>query len=129
MEQLGRRIKKNRTLLFMLIPATVYAIVFCYIPMGGVVVAFKNYNYSGGILEGPWVGLENFKYLFVSGKIWELTRNTLLYNIAFIFLGIIFEVGFAIVLARLREKCLRRYLRDLSSFRILYHGLLCLPLC
>lgn len=71
-------------------------------------VAFKNYNYSGGILGSPWVGLENFKYLFVSGKIWELTRNTLLYNIAFIFLGIIFEVGFAIVLSEITGKVFKK---------------------
>ena len=75
---------KNKVLLAMLLPATILTVIFAYIPMAGIVVAFKNYNYSQGIFGSPWVWFENFKYLFVSGKIWTLTRNTLLYNIAFI---------------------------------------------
>ena len=96
--KLLKQIKKNRTLLLMLFPALVFVIIFNYIPMAGVVVAFKKYNYQQGILGSPWCGFDNFKYLIISKKLWPLTRNTLLYNIAFIFFGLFFEVGFAIIL-------------------------------
>ena len=101
MEGFLKQLKKNRVMLCMLIPATVLVIIFSYIPMGGIVLAFKNFSYAQGIFHSPWNGLDNFRYLFVSNKIWTLTRNTLLYNIAFIFLGVIFEVGFAIILSEI----------------------------
>ena len=102
---------KNKVLLAMLLPATILTVIFAYIPMAGIVVAFKNYNYSQGIFGSPWVWFENFKYLFVSGKIWTLTRNTLLYNIAFIGLGVIFEVGFAIILNEINNKLFKKVMQ------------------
>ncbi len=104
-----KEIKKNRVLLFMLIPAIIYVVVFSYLPMAGIVLAFKNYKYAAGIFGSPWVALDNFKFLFVSDKIWQLTRNTLLYNIVFIFFGIIFEVGFAIILSELTNKVFKKF--------------------
>ncbi len=101
MKSIARSLKKNKTLLLMLVPAIAFVVIFSYIPMLGIVVAFKNYNYYSGFLKSPWVGFDNFHYLFVTGKIWALTRNTLLYNLAFIIFGIIFEVGFAIILSEI----------------------------
>ena len=92
------RVKKNYALLLMLVPAVALTIIFCYIPMGGVVLAFKKYNYHDGIFGSPWCGLENFRYLILSNKLWTLTRNTILYNLAFISVGMVTEVGFAIIL-------------------------------
>ncbi len=99
--RINKSLKKNKTLLLMLVPAIAFAVVFNYIPMFGIIVAFKNYNYASGFLKSPWVGFDNFHYLFATGKIWALTRNTLFYNIAFIFFGVIFEVGFAIILSEI----------------------------
>lgn len=109
MEGFLKQLKKNRVMLCMLIPATVFVIIFSYIPMGGIVLAFKNFSYAQGIFHSPWNGLDNFRYLFVSNKIWTLTRNTLLYNIAFIFLGVIFEVGFAIILSEITGKVFKKF--------------------
>lgn len=103
-----KKIKRNRNLLYMLLPAMIYVIVFNYIPMFGVTIAFKDYNYVDGVLNSPWCGLENFEYLKISGKLWQLTRNTLLYNLAFIVLGIIFEVGFAIMLSEITKKTFKK---------------------
>lgn len=82
--------------------------LICYIPMTGVSLAFKNFKYALGIFKSPWCGWDNFRYLFVTGKIWSLTRNTLLYNIAFIFLGLLFEVGFAILLSEINNKLFKK---------------------
>lgn len=109
MKQFIGNVKKSRVLLVMLIPALAYVIIFCYLPMSGIVLAFKDFKYSLGIFKSPWNGLSNFQYLFVSGKIWSLTRNTLLYNIAFIFLGLIFEVGFAILLSEINNAVFKKF--------------------
>ena len=85
-------IKKHWMLLLMLAPAVCYVIVFSYIPMTGVILAFKQYQYKGGIYHSPWIGWQNFKSLMIAGKLWMVTRNTLLYNIAFILLGVVFEM-------------------------------------
>lgn len=82
----------------MLLPAVAYVVIFSYIPMTGVVLAFKDYQYDGGIYFSPWNGLDNFTALLISGKLGEATRNTLLYNIGFIALGVVFEMGSAILL-------------------------------
>lgn len=108
MKNLIKSMKKNKILLFMLVPPIVFVVIFSYIPMFGIIAAFKNYNYTGGFLRSPWVGFNNFRYLFVTGKIWALTRNTLLYNIAFIFFGIIFEVGFAILLSEITGRIFKK---------------------
>ena len=102
------QVRKNRMLLCMLLPALLYVVIFSYIPMFGIVIAFKDYNYNGGILGSPWCGLKNFEYLRISGKLWTLTRNTLLYNLAFIVFGIIFEVGFAVMLSEITKKTFKK---------------------
>ena len=102
------QVRKNRMLLCMLLPALLYVVIFSYIPMFGIVIAFKDYNYNGGILGSPWCGFKNFEYLKISGKLWTLTRNTLLYNLAFIVFGIIFEVGFAVMLSEITKKTFKK---------------------
>ena len=103
-----QQVQKNKTLLYMLLPALLYVIIFSYIPMFGITIAFKNYNYNNGIMGSPWCGLQNFEYLKISGKLWALTRNTLLYNLAFIVFGVIFEVGFAIMLSEITKKTFKK---------------------
>lgn len=92
----------------MLLPALLYVVIFSYIPMFGVTIAFKDYNYNGGILGSPWCGFKNFEYLKISGKLLDLTKNTLLYNLAFIVFGIIFEVGFALMLSEITKKTFKK---------------------
>lgn len=115
---LWKDIKKNRTRLLMLLIPVTMAIVFCYIPMPGVIIAFKKYNYMDGIFGSQWNGFDNFKYLLISKKLWSLTRNTLLYNIVFIFTGLVFEVGIAIIL---NEMLHLKFKKVAQSFMFLPH--------
>ncbi|MCM1190205.1 MAG: ABC transporter permease subunit [bacterium] len=112
------QVRKNHQLLTMLIPALILVILFSYIPMGGIVIAFKKYNYGAGIFGSAWNGIDNFRFLFISGKIWTLTRNTLLYNIAFISVGLVFEVGFAVMLNEMRGVAFKKVAQ---SFMFLPH--------
>jgi putative aldouronate transport system permease protein len=100
--------KTYRVLLLMLLPAVLYTIIFSYIPMGGVILAFKDYNYQGGILHSPWAGLQNFKFFFQSGQAFKVTRNTLLFNIAFISINTTLQVTIAILLSEIRSKAFKR---------------------
>ncbi|NLJ30813.1 MAG: sugar ABC transporter permease, partial [Clostridiales bacterium] len=96
-------------MLLMLLPAVIYVVIFCYIPMGGIVIAFKNYNYTDGIFNSPWVGLDNFKYMIISNKLWPLTRNTLLYNLAFISIGTVFQLVLAVFLSEMNLKWVKKF--------------------
>lgn len=73
--------KKNRPLFVMITPAMIFVIVFAYLPMAGLVLAFKNYRFDLGVFGSEWNGFENFRYLFSSGTGWLITRNTIVYNI------------------------------------------------
>ena len=100
--------RKHWLLLLMLLPAVVYVLLFCYVPMSGLVLAFEKYQFRGGIYHSPWVGLQNFQAILIDGKLPGVTRNTILYNFAFIFLGVIFEMGSAILINELRNKYFKK---------------------
>ena len=63
-------LRKNGIYLLLLLPAVVYVIIFFFFSMGGVIMAFKSYNYTKGLFASPWVGMKNFDFLMVSGKLW-----------------------------------------------------------
>jgi putative aldouronate transport system permease protein len=76
--------------------------------MAGTVLAFKNYNFRDGILGSPFVGLDNFKYFFISGQAFEVTRNTILYNLAFIIVNTILQMGMAILISEVSRKYFKK---------------------
>ena len=77
---LRKRLKKYKWLLLMTLPGIVYLFINNYVPMYGVILAFKNYNYVDGIWGSAWAGFDNFKFLFNSQDAYIITRNTFLYN-------------------------------------------------
>lgn len=101
-------LKDNRTLIFMCMPAVIFFIVFAYCPLPGVYIAFTNYNFRDGIFGSPFVGLANFKFLLLSGQLWQLTRNTILYNFVFIIVGNILQITLAIMLNEIRNKYFKK---------------------
>lgn len=96
--------KDNAALLVLALPAIVYFLVFHYLPMFGVVLAFKNYNYADGIWGSRWVGLKNFEFFFTSQDAWRVTRNTVGYSALFIVAGTIAAVAAALLLYEIRRK-------------------------
>lgn len=107
-KQFFKKLYKYRAYLLMLAPAVIYTLVFAYYPMTGIVMAFKKYNYAGGIWGSPWNGFENFKFFFKSGQAGIVTRNTVLYNLAFIFVGTFTQVAVAIFLTEVKGKNFRK---------------------
>ncbi len=95
---------QSKTLLFMCLPAILFFIAFSYIPMPFSYIAFTKFNYIKGIFGSPFVGFKNFAFLFTSGQLTLLLRNTILYNLAFILLGNFFQITFAILLNEVRSR-------------------------
>jgi putative aldouronate transport system permease protein len=101
-------IVKNRTLYMMFLPTLVYFVVFSYLPMAGLYLAFTRYNFNGGIFGSPFVGFKNFEFLFSSGTAYTITANTVLYNLAFIVVTNSLQVFVAIVLSELPGKIFKK---------------------
>lgn len=109
MKKFAKNLWKNKAWLLMVLPGTLWLLVFSYLPMFGVVLAFKDFKISpGGFLESlftsEWVGFKNFEFLFTSGDAMRITRNTVVYNLIFIVLGLIFAVFVAIALSEIANK-------------------------
>ena len=96
---------KDNTLMFaMCLPVILYLLIFNYLPMGGIVIAFKNYQYDLGIFNSPWVGFDNFKFFFSSQDALRVTVNTVFLNTLFIVFGRICAIIFALLLFEITRK-------------------------
>ena len=96
----------------MLTPAVLFYVLFAYIPMAGIVMAFKHYDYAGGVFGSPWNGLDNFRFFFESGDAFRVTRNTALYNLAFIVINNALQVFAAILLFEVGGKWFRKIIQS-----------------
>ena len=111
----GKKVKKSgyfvRTLplYVMMLPGLIYLAVNNYLPMFGLTFAFKDINYTTGVWQSPWCGLDNFGYLFRTKDAYVIFRNTVLYNVAFIVLGTVLAIAVAILLSQVRGKMMRVY--------------------
>ena len=103
-----QKVVRYKTLLLMCVPAVVFFFMFNYMPLPGIWVAFVKYNYRDGIFGSNFVGLQNFEFLATSGKLLDLTKNTILYNIAFILLGNFLAVFVAILLNEMQSKMFKK---------------------
>jgi len=103
-----QKLVRYRTLLLMCAPAMLLVFVFSYIPMPGLYIAFTNFKFNLGIAGSPFVGLDNFRFLWLSGDLLRLMRNTMLYNLAFIFIGNFMNLLVAILLNEVRSKYFRK---------------------
>lgn len=92
-----KKLRENSTLMLMALPGTLWYIIFAYLPMFGLIIAFKNYRFADGIFGSAFVGLKNFEFLFRTNDAVVITRNTVLYNFAFIFLNMAVSITLAII--------------------------------
>lgn len=101
-------LSRKRVLFLMIAPTILYFIIFSYIPMPGAYVAFVDYNISKGIFGSPFVGFKNFEFLMRTGDLWRITKNTLLYNLAFIGIGNLVQVVMAIMISEIGSKWFKK---------------------
>ena len=91
----------NVPLMLIALPGLIYLLINNYIPMFGIFLAFKSYDFSKGIFKSPWCGFDNFKFLFKTKDALIMTRNTILYNLAFIVIGTALGILVAILLTEI----------------------------
>jgi len=106
--------------LLLALPTTVWYVLFCYLPMFGIIIAFKDYRISGGFLksiwESRWVGFDNFRFLFSNRDIWLIIRNTLGYNAMFIIVGTVLTLTLTIIVNELHSKKIAKIYQTIMFF-------------
>ena len=102
--QLKARLLKWTPVYLMMVPGALYLLINNYIPMFGLVIAFKQVDFQKGILGSPWCGLQNFQFLFQTRDAFVITRNTTLYNVCFILLNTVIGIIFAIFICDITWK-------------------------
>jgi putative aldouronate transport system permease protein len=117
MKGMFKELRSNGWYYLMALPGLLYFLVFCYLPLPGILIAFKDYNFKDGIFGSPWAGLQNFAFYFHGDYAWRTTFNTLFINANYIVFGTVIAVGFAILLNEIRK----------SFFRRTYQSLMFLP--
>ncbi|MWC27132.1 ABC transporter permease [Paenibacillus sp. MMS18-CY102] len=111
-----RELIRNRTLLLMFLPVAVLLFLFNYLPLAGLVIAFKDFDFQKGIFGSDWMHplFNNFDYLFSSDAAFRAIRNTILLNALFIIVGLVFEVGLALLLNEMKNKFFKRLSQSLT---------------
>ena len=113
------KLKKWAPAYLLMLPGVVYFFINNYIPITGLVVAFKKYRVDTGIYLSPWVGLKNFEFLFATNDAFVITRNTLLYNLAFILVNMVLGIAFAIFICEVSNKWLKKIYQSAILFPFL----------
>lgn len=115
---LAIRLKLRRTWMLhaMLIPVVVLLIIFCYIPMAGIVISFQDYIPTKGLFGSRWVGLENYKFLFSLNDFVLIIRNTLTISVGKIALGLFVSLVFAVLLVEIRSGVVRKFVQTTVFF-------------
>lgn len=108
--------RDNVTFLLMCLPVIIYLLIFSYIPMGGLILAFKNYRYDLGILGSDWVGLDNFKFFFQSQDALRVTVNTVYLNFLFIIFGKTTALIVALMLYEVTKRAAIKFFQTVYIF-------------
>lgn len=111
-----QKAKIDGALLLMALPGILLIFVFSYLPMGGLVIAFKNYTFKKGIFGSDWVGLKNFEFLFATEDAWTITYNTLFLNALFIFTGLIISIGLALIMNEVKKRWVNSIVQSVLFF-------------
>ena len=105
---------RNRQLYILAIPVVLFYLIFCYFPMVGIVIAFKNYNVAEGIFAGEWIGLKNFRDFFSSVYFTRTLRNTILISLYDLLYGFPAPVILALLINELRGKVFKRVVQTVT---------------
>jgi len=103
------KFRKSIGITALALPGFIFLFVFHYIPLYGLILPFKNYKFDLGIIRSPWTGFKNFEFLFQGDTLFRITRNTVCYNLVFIFLGTFISVIFALMLFELGKNYVKVY--------------------
>ncbi|MDF2935794.1 MAG: protein lplB [Paenibacillaceae bacterium] len=106
-----RKWKANIPLFLLFLPGALFYILFKYVPMGGLIIAFKDYNFADGVLHSPWVGWDNFETIFRQPQTVNVIRNTVVLSFLNVFVGFPFPILLAVMLNEVRRSWFRRIIQ------------------
>ena len=113
-ESLGRRLRRYWPAYLLLLPVVAWYLMFCYAPMGGLVIAFKKYSPIRGIAASPWVGFQNFEKLFHTAAFFSAVKNTLIISGLNLLIGFPIPIIFAILLNEMRFMRFKKIVQTVS---------------
>lgn len=113
-KSLWKRAVDQKYLLLLLLPGFIYYVIFKYIPMYGIIISFKNYDFMRGIGGSPWVGLKYFKEFFDSPYVWRIIRNTFTLSFCNLIFGFPMPIIFALLLNELKSSKLKKLTQTIS---------------
>ena len=108
------RIKRHRLIYFMLLPSFCFVIMFSYLPVWGIIIAFYDYKPAFGIAGSTFVGLKHFQRFFNDSNFWILIRNTIAISFLRMILLTVFPIGFAVLLNELRAVKFKKFVQTVS---------------
>ncbi|WP_394918609.1 ABC transporter permease [uncultured Robinsoniella sp.] len=108
--------KKNTTLTIMALPAAVILFLFSYVPIAGLIIAFKDFRYDKGFLGSDWIGFKNFEFFFKSNDAWVVLRNTIGLNVLFIGITLVVSVGIALMMNEVRSRKMIKVTQTIMFF-------------
>ena len=114
--QRKEKFKNDFPLYMMMLPGILYLIANNYLPMFGILLAFKRINYAMGIFKSPWVGLDNFEYLFKTKDAYIMIRNTLAYNAVWIIMDLILAVFIALCMNEIAQRKIAKVIQPIICF-------------
>lgn len=107
---------KNKMLYLMTLPTIVWVLIFCYYPMYGVLIAFKKFSYKEGIWGSPWVGLDNFQFLFNYNGVGRIFFNTIFLNVLFLVTTTLLSIILALVFVEIKNKVYNKIVQTIAIF-------------
>lgn len=108
--------RKNTTLTIMALPAAVILFLFSYVPIAGLIIAFKDFRYDKGFLGSDWIGFKNFEFFFKSNDAWVVLRNTIGLNVLFIGITLVVSVGIALMMNEVRSRKMIKVTQTIMFF-------------
>lgn len=114
LKSIGQDIRRNKVIYCICVPIVVWYVIFCYMPMGGLVMSFQNFNPAKGIAGSPWVGLEHFKRFFTGPYAWRLIRNTFALSLLDLCFNFPAPIIFALLLNEVSKKRFKKTVQTVS---------------
>ena len=108
--------RKDLPLYLMMLPGLLYLVANNYLPMFGILIAFKKVNFTQGIFKSPWVGFDNFEFLFKTKDAFIMIRNTIAYNVVWIALGLVIAVAIAICMSEIASRKIAKVIQPVICF-------------
>ena len=116
LNDIGNRTKKSKYLILMIVPAIIFYLVFCYFPMYGIIIAFKDYTFGTDIFSSPWIGFENFKNVFNLSKFWSALRNTVIIGVSKLLISFVAAILMALIINEIRLRVFKKTFQTIVTF-------------